>query len=822
MNSNQMKIDDNPTSLWNDKCSTQDFYTIIQNINEALYITSLNEDLTIKRFEEVNKAALDQLGYSRKEFLNLSPLEIVDLNLLTCLTEELNQLLNGKLVTTEFTHITQTGTRVPVKISSRIITLSKNKKYILSTVQDITSRKESELLLEKTLKQFESLFKYNPDIIFSLNPEGKFININPAGEKVLNYSINNLANMSYVSLITPRNLGLTQKYFQQVLYGNTVSFETTILNKDGQKIEVYITAVPIMLQDQIIGVIGIARDITMQNYTKKCLKESEQKYRALFEHNIDAVLTFDLKGNFLNVNSATEKLMGYRADDLAGNSFLPFIVPEERERTLAHFHTAIQGQPHQYETSIFNKQGERIYLHITLIPIYIENKITGIHCIGKDISEKKEMEKKVSHMAYHDLLTGLPNQHWFQNRSIQAFNKAQTNDGTVSILFLDLDRFKSINDYLGHDMGDLLLQKVSTRLTECVGNKGTIFRYGGDEFIILLENISEEQTLLLTQSIVDNIPIPYDLEGFEAVITVSVGVSLYPTHGDDIKTLIKKADQAMYHAKQQGRNNFQLYSNQIQCITNGSLKIETLLHKAVERQEFTLKYQPQFHSKNNTLYGVEALIRWNNKELGTIPPEDFITIAEETGLIVPIGEWVLRSACKQNKEWQRLGLPPLVVSVNLSMLQFYQTDFIKNVASILKETELDPQYLELEITESISMHAETAASILSELKKIGVKIAIDDFGTGYSSLNSLRRFPIDHIKIDQSFVKDLNIDDGDRDIITTIITLGHNLNLKVIAVGIETKEQINFLKKYQCDLLQGYYFSKPIDPEKIPEIINSY
>lgn len=816
-----MSLNNNLIALFDNKFSRQDLYTILQYINEALYITSLNKKKGIESFVEVNQAALEQLGYSREEFLNLSPTDIIDSTSYPFLEDELKQLLEGKIVTLESTHITKKGKRIPVEVSSRVITLSDNNKYVLSTVRNISARKETEMLLEKTVQQFQSLFDNSPDIIFFLNPEGKFTKINPAGEKLLTISKNELFSISIETLIVPEDLEETTRQFQEVLKGNTALLEISILTKNSEKINLNITAVPIMVHSEIIGVTGIARNVTLQKKTERLLKESEQRYKSLFEHNIDAVITFDIEGNFQFINAATETLMGYQADELIGKPFLPFIVSEEREKTFLHFNKVIQGIPHQYETCMLNRAGNRIYLHITVIPIYINQKLTGIHCIGKDITESKKITAQINYMAYHDPLTGLANPRLFQINFNQALELAQKNMGTVTLFFLDIDRFKFINDYLGHDMGDLLLQRISTRLTECVQNKESIYRYGGDEFIILLENKDKQQALSLAQTIIQTISKPYDLEGFEVVVTASLGISMYPTHGDDSKTLMKKADNAMYHAKRQGRNNYQLYNNRIQISSNSNLKAETLLHKAIEREELFIQYQPQIDTNKNSIYGVEALIRWNSKELGVVPPGEFINLAEETGLIVPIGEWVLKTACKQNKEWQEMGLPPMIISVNLSIRQFYQTDLIKKISHILKETKLDPQYLELEITESMAMNANTAEGILKGLKKLGVKIAIDDFGTGYSSLNYLRRFPIDHLKIDQSFVKDIHSDTDEQNIIETIITLGHSLNLCVIAEGVETKEQVDFLHKFQCDVLQGYYFSKPVDSEEIPKLIRT-
>lgn len=672
---------------------------------------------------------------------------------------------------------------------------------------------------------FDSLFQFNPDMIFILDSKGNISNLNPAGEKILKCSARELAGKPCSSLISPDFLEIAQEQFHKVLQGTAVSLEIPFVNIENRRIECSVTAFPFFVGRSISGVIGIAKDITFQRITERKLIESEQRYKSLFDHNIDAVLTFDLEGHFLYVNKATEALTGYNADELLGMSFLPLIHPDKKEMTLEHFNTARQGKSHHYETSIYTKQGNLLDFHVTLTPIIIDNRIEGIHCIGKDITDIKRSHEKVNYMAYHDHLTGLPNQRLFQDRCNQALMRANRNQSIVSILVLDLDRFKSVNDSLGHDMGDLLLQYVSGRLVECVGNTENVFRYGGDEFTILVENSSQEESSLLAAAIIDALSKPYDLDGFEVVVTPSIGISQYPVHGEDAKTLFKKADNSMFHAKRLGESSFQVYNDSIPNFTNDTFQIETLLRKAIERRELILHYQPQVDLKSNSVKGIEALVRWDSRQLGMVPPGKFIPIAEESGLIVPIGEWVLRTACSQNKAWQDAGLPPMVVSVNLSARQFYQSNLAHQVSSILQEVGLDPQYLELEITESMTVQVESAATTLQELKKIGVKITIDDFGTGYSSLNYLKKLPIDRLKIDQSFVRDLLTDPNDRDIVATIIVMGHSLKKQIIAEGVETQEQLDFLREKHCDEIQGYFFSKPVDSKSIPKIIeqiNSY
>ncbi|TWI59028.1 EAL domain-containing protein [Halalkalibacter nanhaiisediminis] len=451
-----------------------------------------------------------------------------------------------------------------------------------------------------------------------------------------------------------------------------------------------------------------------------------------------------------------------------------------------------------------------------------DGKRKGLIVIGRDITESKIAEKHTKHLAYHDELTGLPN----RRHLYEVLTEELLQSSNMAILFLDLDRFKMINDSLGHLTGDLLLQKVSNRLEACA-TKGVVFRHSGDEFILLIPHTNEVEVKELAEKIIHQLNDPFDLEGHEIYISPSIGICLANHVGSNTSAqeFVKFADIAMYQAKREGKNTYRFYSETIKSKTPTSLEMETKLHKALERNEFILHYQPQIDLQSGKIYGIEALIRWNHPHLGFISPAEFIPLAEETGLIVPIGEWVLHTACKQTMKWQEKGFPPLVVSVNLSARQFYQPNLVEMVCEVLKETKLNPAYLELEITESVTMDVGRSIKILSDLKKLGVKISIDDFGTGYSSLAYLKKFPIDKLKIDQSFVRDCLKDASDATIVQTIISMAKNLHLRVIAEGVETQEQLLFLQEQLCHDAQGYFISKPLvfeDLEKMfPKIENT-
>ncbi|RXT15323.1 EAL domain-containing protein [Ammoniphilus sp. CFH 90114] len=431
----------------------------------------------------------------------------------------------------------------------------------------------------------------------------------------------------------------------------------------------------------------------------------------------------------------------------------------------------------------------------------------------KDMFYKiQQSNEHLEYLAHHDELTGLSNRYHFKEK-FQLLVDSKKENTLIAILFIDLDRFKFINDSIGHDIGDLLLQQMAKRMVWQCGEKDVIARYGGDEFLIMLpEVIHMEEVESVAQSILDQIQKPFHLEGHEFVVTGSMGISIYPYDGQDIKTLIKHADTAMYAAKDSGKNQYQFFSSNMNESILYKMELEKELRKAIEENQFELLYQPQFYIHNGKISGVEALLRWNHPNMGVISPADFIPLAEETGLIIPIGEWVMREACRQRKKWQT----DLRIAVNVSMKQFLHEDFIHNLRNILRETGMDPEELKLEITESIAMkHPDYVIEKLKELKRVGVQLALDDFGTGYSSLNYLKEFPVDYLKIDRTFIRDIETSSAQSSIIRSIIHVAHNLNLSIIAEGVETPQQLEFLKDNLCNEAQGFLFAKPLKASEI-------
>jgi diguanylate cyclase (GGDEF)-like protein len=446
-----------------------------------------------------------------------------------------------------------------------------------------------------------------------------------------------------------------------------------------------------------------------------------------------------------------------------------------------------------------------------------DGRVVGAVLVFHDVSLSRAMTLKMSHLAHHDFLTGLPNRALLTERLSQAIGLAHRHHKQVGLLFVDLDDFKDINDSLGHAIGDQLLQSVADRLAACVRATDTVSRQGGDEFVILLAEIERPQDAAhVTEKLRAALAVPHLIGGHELHVTLSIGISVYPDDGIDVDTVMQSADTAMYHAKASGRNNYQFFRADMNTRAVRRLFVETSLRRALKQGEFVLHYQPQIDLASGAMTGTEALIRWRDPDLGLIYPDQFIPIAEECGLIVPIGQWVLREACRQVQSWLDSGLRAVPVAVNISAVEFRHKSFLEGVALILKETGLAPRYLELELTESILMHdAESSALVLEALKAMGVQLAIDDFGTGYSSLSYLKRFPIDTLKIDQSFVRDIATDADAATIVSAVIGMGRNLKQRVIAEGVETPEQLAFLQTQRCDEGQGFQFSHPLSAENL-------
>jgi diguanylate cyclase (GGDEF)-like protein/PAS domain S-box-containing protein len=565
---------------------------------------------------------------------------------------------------------------------------------------------------------------------------------------------------------------------------------------------------------------------------RKVLEEAlfAEKERAQVTLNSigDAVICTDVAGNVTFLNAVAEKLTGWTRQAAAGQPMAEvFRVLDGVSSEAASKPAPIdQNRSDRAPSNRILVRGDGLVISIEdcVAPIHDrKGQVTGTVIVFRDVSAARAMAKQIAHSAEHDFLTGLPNRMLLNERIGQAIALSPRRLSKVAVLFLDLDGFKHINDSLGHPVGDKLLKSIAERLMDCVRGSDTVSRQGGDEFVILLAELhSVENVAILARRILEAVAEAHSIDKHDLHITASIGVSVYPDDGRDAEALIKNADTAMYQAKENGRQSYQFFKPAMNVRAVERQSVEESLRRALKREEFRLQYQPKIDLKTGAITGAEALLRWIHPTRGLISPTRFIPVAEECGLILPIGAWVLREACAQARTWLDQGLNFTSVAVNVSAMEFRKDSFLRALFETLSETGLAPKYLELELTESVLMkHAESTAALLQTLRDGGVKVAIDDFGTGYSSLSYLRRFPVDALKIDQSFVRQISTVGDDTTIVTAVIGMARSLKLRVVAEGVETLEELEFLRAQQCDEAQGFYFSRPVPPEKFAELLRT-
>jgi len=572
------------------------------------------------------------------------------------------------------------------------------------------------------------------------------------------------------------------------------------------------------------------RNITERETARREVFTINERAQVTLNSIGDAVLSTDIYGNVTYLNVVAEHMTGWSKKDAIGHPLTEVFQiidgvshkPSPNPMELAIRENRTVGL--SANCILIRRDGYESAIEDSAAPIHNrDGQVTGAVIVFHDVSMARAMVLEMSHLAQHDILTDLPNRLLLNDRLTQAISLARRNRLKLAVLFLDLDGFKNINDSLGHSVGDKLLQSVAGRLSACVRKSDTVSRQGGDEFVILLPEVTHEQDAAVSATkIISELKKVHSIGEHHLLVTGSIGLSTYPDSGEDAETLIKNADTAMYHAKQCGHDNFQFFRADMSLRAVERQSLEGQLRYALERQEFLLYYQPKVNLETGTITGAEALVRWQHPERGLLLPWQFLTIAEDTGIIVAIGQWVLREACRQTREWLRAGLPAVPVAVNISAVEFQNEHFLEGVQAALKNACLDPVYLELELTETVLMrHADSTSNVLEQLKAIGVRLAVDDFGTGYSSLSYLTRFPIDALKLDQSFVHNILVSSNDATVVSAIVRMGKSLKHRVIAEGVETLDELTFLQAHGCDEGQGYYFSRPVVAQQFAKSLRS-
>lgn len=582
------------------------------------------------------------------------------------------------------------------------------------------------------------------------------------------------------------------------------------------------TSVPLI---EILMAYGLAfrEETARREAVVEALRSSAELYRQLFHENRVLQLLVDPDdGAIVDANPAAAEFYLAAKADLTGLA-LTDITADTAETVCK---ALAKARIEEYGRFVFRhhlSDGSVSDVEVYSSHVTIDGRAL-LHWIIHDVTDRKKIEEAVRHMAKHDALTNLPNRYQFHEKLEEALSNAARIDRLVAILFLDLDHFKDVNDTLGHPVGDLLLKEVAARLCRCVRGTDTVARLSGDEFAIIASNLEQvEGVTILAKRIISSVAVPFTLDTHEIHTGVSIGITFYPADGADADQLLKNADLALYRAKNKGRSTYQFYDDQMQVELQMRKTLEFELRRGLDREELAVYYQPQIDLHSGRVVGAEALVRWHHPERGLVPPDKFIPLAEETGIITPLGEWVLSTACMQNKVWQSQGFPAIPIAVNVSLRQFQQKDFAGTVVRIIEETGIDPRYLELELTEGhLAEDAEEAIKILTLLKAKGISVSIDDFGVGYSCLSQLRRMPVDTLKIDRCFVQDMVNDPEDAAVAETIIKLGHSLDLRIVAEGVEDAEQIDYLRRKGCDVAQGYFYSKPLPAAEFSGWIQNY
>jgi diguanylate cyclase (GGDEF)-like protein/PAS domain S-box-containing protein len=716
---------------------------------------------------------------------------------------------------------------------------------VLAIIRDITDRKHTEAALRQAKEKYRSIFENAVEGIFQVTLDGRYISANPALARIYGYT----SSEELLASLTDANQHYVhpERYveFIQLMQQNKKieRFESQIYRQDGSIIWISQNARPIVNADCIGYYEGFVEDITERKQAEVALRQSEQRFRAIFENVAIGIGLTDSEGQHIEVNPAWQKILGYSNEELRQMSFTEFTYPDDVAADVELYKELLAGRRDHYqmEKRYICKSGQLAWGRLTVSLIRDRSNETQLAIATiENITERKRVEDKLQHNALHDVLTNLPNRALFVQRleaaleltqrsakgsSLASLSQAQRQAGYLfAVLFLDLDRFKNINDSLGHLVGDRLLIAIAQKLTASLRPGDTVARLGGDEFAILLEDIkSVSDATWIAERIQKQLSSPLNLDGHEVFTTVSIGIAL-STHGyGNAEEILRDADTAMYRAKGLGKARYEIFNKAMHERVFTVLQLENDLRRALDYQEFQLHYQPIVSLETGRITGFEALVRWQHPQRGMISPAEFIPVAEETGLILPLGDWVLRTACRQMHQWQRQSpAMPLTINVNISSRQFLQPTLVEQIDQILQETELEPHNLKLELTESGLMdNAESAATMLYKLQAMNIQLCIDDFGTGYSSLSYLHQFPINILKIDRSFINRIGVAGENAEIVRTIVTLANNLNMDVVAEGVETTAQVIHLKALGCKYAQGYFFSQPLDEQVAEALVTS-
>lgn len=678
----------------------------------------------------------------------------------------------------------------------------------LGTCHDISERRNAELAARARAQEIRLLADNVPVLISHFSHDLRCLFANKAYAAFWGWNVDSVIGRTVEEIIGAEGFREIEPYIRRVLSGETATYERSLRGADGGTRVIEVNLLPQLDEaGRAISAFVLISDITRHRLSEQAVRESEERLRKFADATHEGIVFHD-DGVITDCNDAGLRLIGYRYEELVGRPVLDFVAPESRDTVLNNIRL---GYERAYEGFILHKDGARVAVEMTGKVMPYKGRPYRMTVI-RDIRDRKEAEARIQFLAHHDTLTGLPNRVLLMDRLEFILASARRREARVGVLFIDLDNFKTVNDSLGHAAGDALLRQVASRIEGALRSVDVVSRLGGDEFLVVLPDLESEQApVAVAEKLLAVVTEPVTLEGQSLSVSPSIGIAVFPRDGTTADTLIRNADAAMYLAKDRGRSNFQFFSERLSQTAFNTLSLESRLREAIRDGAFELHYQPQVRVDTGRLVGVEALIRWPQKDGPPVMPNDFIPIAEQRGLIMPIGAWALRQACRQNRMWQLAGLPRVPVAVNLSAIQFKQRNLIAEVERVLDETGLDAAWLEFELTESMLMD-ETPELVrtMDGLRALGVKLAIDDFGTGHSSLAHLKRFPIDKLKIDRTFVRDIATDPDDRAITAAIVGLARAMGITSIAEGVEAGAQLDFLLERGCDEMQGFLVSRPL------------
>ncbi len=810
--------------------SRRALFTLLGNLPGMAYRCSNDEGWTM---EFVSDGSVELTGYRPQELVGTRSVRYGELihpedrdNVWRTVQEAID---NDKGFRLNYRIVTSEGVEKWVWEQGRAIIRRSDSHIVLEGfIVDITDQKRAEEALVEGERRYRLLAENVRDVIWTTDLGLKTTFVSPSVAALTGYVPGDMTGMNARNMMTQASYTAMVRAIASARQAECEtdrppdprSIELEFVRKDSDTVWTENELSFLRGSDgKTMGIMGVARDITRRKQTESHLRLQTSAVNAAS----DLIVITNVQGGIEFVNAAFEQETGYEMRDVLGQKLSLLKSGKQEEPFYSElWQTILAGYTWQGEMVNKRKDGSIYVEDMSITPIKNDTgAIEHFVAIKRNITEKKVYERKLDHLAHHDHLTGLPNRLLFSDRLTQSIAVAQRRNKLAAVMFLDLDRFKYINDTLGHNVGDSLLKQVAHRLSLTLRRADTIARMGGDEFTIILGDIdSPQDATRVAKKVLDSLTKPFLLDGRELFVTTSVGISVYPNDGVDVETLVRNADTAMYQAKEEGRNCYHIYTNELNTAAMERMTMENSLRKALEREEFVVYYQPRVDLKTGQILGAEALVRWRHPEFGLVAPVQFIPLCEETGLIVPLSEWVLRESCKQNKAWQDAGYDPISIAVNISVKQVEQRGLRATVTRALRDTGLNPIYLDLELTESTLMQdPKRTITVLGKIKDMGVQISIDDFGTGYSSLSYLKQFPVDAVKIDQSFVKHVTTDPDDAAIAGAVVAMAHSLKLRVIAEGVETLQQLEFLRELNCDEMQGYFVSRPVPADEFEHLL---